>query len=116
MGQYRSSFDDVYTERPVTLTATAVTISADHVNKTVHANAAGAQTYTTPASTDTTIAVGDSVRIVRQADQTLTVAAGSGITIWNPGSALTARARWSEIKLTKVSATVWRLSGDVTVA
>jgi hypothetical protein len=116
MGQYRSTIDDARSENAVTLTATAVTLDVTHVGKTIYANAAGAQTYTTPASTDTTIAVGETVRIVRYANQTLTVAGGSGVTIVGSGSALTARARYSEIVLTKVSSTEWRLGGDVTTA
>jgi hypothetical protein len=114
MGQYRSTIDDSLTEQPVTLTGTAVTLDASHVSKTIYANAAGAQTYTTPASTDTTIDVGAKIHLVRYANQTLTVAAGSGVSIVNAGSALTARARYSMITLTKVSSTVWRLGGDVT--
>lgn len=113
MGQYRSTIDDALTEQPVTLTGTAVTLDSTHVSKTLYANASGAQTYTTPASTDTTIEVGQRIRMVRYANQTLTVAAGSGVTIVGSGASLTARARYSEIVLTKVSSTVWRLGGDV---
>ena len=116
MGQYRSTIDDANTEQPVALTANAVTLDASHVNKTIYATGTGAQTYTTPASTDDTIKVGDKIKLVRYANQTLTVAGGSGVTLVNAGSALTARARYSEIVLTKVSSTEWRVGGDVTTA
>jgi hypothetical protein len=113
MGQYRSSIDDARSEVPVTLTGTAVTLDVTHVGKTIYANASGAQTYTTPASTDTTIAVGETIRIVRYANQTLTVAGGSCLSIFGYGESITARGRYSVIFMTKVSSTVLRLGGDV---
>lgn len=116
MGQYRSTIDDAVTDNAVSVTANTLTLAVSHVGKTIYADGSGAQTYTTPASTDTTIAVGSKIKVVRNANQTLTVAGGSGVTVNNPGSALTARARYSEIILTKTSSTTWRLGGDMTVA
>lgn len=116
MGQYRSTFLSPAEER-VDVTANTLTFAATHVDKTLYAGGSGAQTYTLPlTAVDATIEVGAKIRMVRYANQTLTVAAGADCTIINPGSALTARARYSEVVLTKIAALTWRLSGDVTTA
>lgn len=115
MGQYNSSFANQL-ENAVTLTATAVTLDLTQADKTIYANAAGGQTYTVPADADVDFPIGSKVRLVRWANQTLTVVGDSGVTVVGAGSALTARARYSQIELVKVAADSWRLNGDVTTA
>lgn len=116
MGQYRSTAANPLEER-VDVTSNTLTIAASHVDKTIYAGGSGAQTYTLPsAAVDATIEVGARIRVVRDANQTLTFAAGADCTLVNPGSALTARARYSEVTLTKTAALTWRLGGDVTTA
>lgn len=115
MGAYRGSLANALEER-VTLTANAVTLGLDHAEKTVYANGTGAQTYTVPTNATTAFEVGTRIRLVRYANQTLTVAAAGGVTIVGSGASLTARARYSEIVLTKIGTDEWRLGGDVATA
>lgn len=112
MGAYRSTASNP-NEEAVSLTANAVTFDLSHVDKTIYANGTGAQTYTVPANATAAFEIGARLRVVRNANQTLTVAAAGGVTIVGSGASLTARARYSEIVLTKTGADAWRLGGDV---
>ena len=113
MGAYRSTAANPL-EEAVSVTANAVTLALAHADKTIYADGTGAQTYTIPLNATAPFEVGTKIRVVRNANQTLTIAATGGVTLVNPGSALTARARYSEIVLTKTGTDTWRLSGDVT--
>lgn len=115
MGAYRGSMANALEER-LTLTDNAVTLGWAHADKTVYANGTGAQTYTIPLNATTAFEVGTKIRLVRYANQTLTVAATGGVTIVGSGASLTARARYSEIELVKIATDEWRLGGDVATA
>ena len=116
MGQYRSSFANATEERTV-VTGTAVTASVGHLGKTVYAGSAGNTTYTVAPDADLPAEVGSRIELVRgHASNTLTVAAGSGVTIRNSGSALTVLRPWGKVTLTKIGANEWHLTGSLTGA
>ena len=116
MGQYRSSFANATEERTV-VTGTAVTASVDHLGKTVYAGSAGNTTYTVAPDAGLPAEVGSRIELVRNhASNTLTVAAGSGVTIRNAGSALTVLRPWGKVTLTKIGANEWHLTGSLTGA
>ena len=116
MGQYRSSFANQYEEK-VDVAATSLTLGQAHEGKTVYLASAGNTTVTVPRDADVAFEIGSRVELVRNhATNTLTVAAGSGVTIRNSGSALTAARAWSRLELTKTGVNEWFLSGQVTGA
>ena len=79
MGQYRSTAANPLEER-VDVTSNTLTIAASHVDKTIYAGGSGAQTYTLPSeAVDATIEVGARIRVVRDANQTLTFDEGADL-------------------------------------
>lgn len=116
MGQYRSSFGNSVEER-VDVTSTTPTLDWTHQGKTLYCASAGNTTVTVPPNSSVPYEGGTVIKLIRNhATNTLTVAAGGGVTIRNSGTALTAHRAWSVITLTKVGPDEWFLNGQVTGA
>ena len=116
MGQHRSSFASA-TEERVVVSGTTLTLGSGHLGKTVYAGSGGNATVTVAPDADLPAEVGSRIDLVRgHASNTLTVAAGSGVTIRNAGSALTVLRPWGKVTLTKIGANEWHLTGSLTGA
>jgi hypothetical protein len=76
-------------------------------------NNAAANTLTVPPNSSVAFPVGAQIQIVQLGAGQTAVAAGAGVTVSNPSS-LTARAQYSTLVLTQVSANAWVLGGDMT--
>ena len=73
---------------------------------------ASAATLTVPPNSSVAFAVGDQIHLLRAGAGTMTVAAGSGVTI-NYTAGLLLRAQWSSATLIKRDTNTWVLIGDI---
>jgi hypothetical protein len=74
---------------------------------------AGAITLTVPQDSAATIAVGTYVDLMQLGAGQVTVAAGAGATLRNPGTLVKTRVQYSRVGVQKISANTWSLYGDL---
>lgn len=93
--------------------AAILTLTDAHMNAYVRRSNAGANTITTPASTDLANWVaGDEVRLSSIGAGKLTIVAGAGVTIQAP-AVLSLRAAFSQAVLTFEGGVIFSLTGDL---
>lgn len=97
---------------PSRVAAASATLAMGDADQTIRSTTATASTFTVPPNSAVAFPVGTVINLVRQGAGTLTIAAGSGVTVNAPS--LTARAQYSLITLWQYAANTWLLSGDLT--
>jgi hypothetical protein len=98
--------------------STSVTIAATHAGKTLVHNGAGAITYTLPKNTVDPLPIGTQFEVLQQNTGVPTVAPVDGdVTILlQSGKAAAPLARYTKIKLEKISANQWVATGTLATA
>lgn len=94
-------------------TGTAYTLVAGDAQKLVTLSNAAAITLTVPQDSDATLPVGTSVDLAQIGAGQVTVVAGTGATLTSPGPTDKTRAQHSKLKVQKITANTWILSGDL---
>ena len=100
---------------PLELTATAIVLDPDHEGRLLYCINSAATTFTVPTDSAVDFPIGGSVHIVRGGTGQITVgppSGGGGITVLT-GAKPKFRVTGSRALLTRISATVWVLSGDM---
>jgi hypothetical protein len=86
---------------------------ASNYQGVVTMNNAAANTLTVPQNSSVAFPIGTMIAVIQLGAGQTTIAAGSGATVNSP-SALTARAQYSTLILSKVATNTWILGGDMT--
>lgn len=80
----------------------------------IEMNLAGANTVTIPLNSAVAFPIGTWLEVCQVGAGQTTIAATAGVTIDNPGTALTLKARYSTVSLRKRATDEWVISGSVT--
>jgi len=101
----------VVTANPQTTSYTLVLADA---GKLVEMNSSSSTTVTVPPNSSVAFPVGTVIEVGRYGTASVTLVAGSGVTIRTPtGSPLTLRAQYSTVGLRKRATNEWVASGDL---
>jgi len=92
----------------------AYTLSSSDANGVVAINSASAITLTIPTTSTVPFIVGTQISIIQlsSAANQVTVAGGSGVTVYSQGAKFKTNTQYSVITLTKISFNEWVVSGD----
>ena len=88
-------------------------VLADH-GKLVTSNNASAQTITVPPNSSVAYPVGAEITLTQLGAGQVTIAAGSGVTLYSADSELKTRVQYSTAVLTKIASDTWLVAGDLT--
>lgn len=94
-----------------TKTGSHTLILADS-GEVIEMNSASATTVTVPPNSSVAFPVGTVIEVFRYGTGTVTLQAGSGVTLLSPGGALALRVRYSSAGLRKRATDEWVVSGD----
>jgi len=94
-------------------TSTTYTLAATDAGNLVTLNNASAITLTVPQDSAVTIPVGTYVDLMQLGVGQVTVAAGTGATLYVSGVTAKARAQYSRLGVQKISANTWVVFGDL---
>ena len=89
------------------------TLALAQKGKVVPASSASAIVATVPPNSSVAVPVGSWVEIDRMGAGSVTVAAGSGVTIRNAAAVLTLRVQYSTAMLRKIATDEWLIVGDL---
>jgi hypothetical protein len=95
-----------------TQTANYTLVLGDGINTIVEMNSASTRTVTVPPNSDVAFPVGTQIPLTRYGAGSLTVVAGSGVTI-NTASTLVLRSQYSMASLYKRGTNEWVIAGDL---
>ena len=94
-------------------TGTTYTLVLTDAQKLVTLTNAAAITMTVPPNSSVALGIGTQILLYQGGAGAVTVAAGSGVTINSPGSALDLYAQYSTALLLKIATDTWILAGDI---
>ena len=95
-------------------TSTTYTFAiADH-GKLVTSSNGSAQTLTVPPNSSVAYPIGADITVMQLGSGQVTIAAGSGVTLYAADSELKTRVQYSAATLTKVASDSWLVAGDLT--
>ena len=86
---------------------------ADH-GKLVTSNNGSAQTVTVPPNSSVAYPIGAEITLTQLGAGQVTIAAGSGVTLYAADSELKTRVQYSTAVLTKIASDTWLVAGDLT--
>lgn len=112
-----SSYDAGFNVMPPRVLDAAITFAATDVGKILRKTSVTARTWTTPASTDTTIPIGAVINLQNGGSGAITIAAGAGVVLsWYTGATVTAGSRTLGIggvaTLYRLDADSWQIWGN----
>lgn len=93
-----------------TQTASYTLVLSD-ANKVVEINSASATTLTIPPNSSVAFPIGTMIEVSRMGAGTLTITAGSGVTIRTPGGLLAVSPQYGSVGLRKRATDEWVLAG-----
>jgi len=96
----------------VTTITASTTIALTDKDDLLYVNSASNLVITVPPNSTAAFNIGDQVHLLRAGTGTLTVAAGTGVTVQRTYG-LTLRAQWSSASLIKTATNTWILVGDI---
>jgi len=88
-------------------------VLADH-GKLVTSSNGSAQTLTVPPNSSVAYPIGADLTVMQLGSGQVTIAAGSGVTLYAADSELKTRVQYSAATLTKVASDAWLVAGDLT--
>ena len=88
-------------------------VLADH-GKLVTSSNGSAQTLTVPPNSSVAYPIGADITLTQLGSGQVTIAAGSGVTLYAADSELKTRVQYSTAVLTKVASDSWLVAGDLT--
>lgn len=91
----------------------AYTLVEEDGGKTIEHTHGSAATLTLPPNADVALAVGTVVKVVQMGAGDITITAGLGVTLRNPGATAETRAQYAAVEVYKSDTNVWVMSGDV---
>ena len=97
-----------------TQAGTSYTLVLADAGKVIESTSGSATTFTVPPNSSVAFPVGTIVAVCQAGAGTLSVAAGSGVTVNSRGSLTDLAGQWAEATLRQRSADVWVLTGDLT--
>ncbi len=89
------------------------TLVATDVSKAVEMSNSSARTITIPPNSSVAFPVGSVIELRRMGTGSVTIVAGSGVTIRNAAGVLTLRAQYSIASIVKRATNEWVISGDL---
>lgn len=103
-----------WTTTPQSTKTTSYTLVLSDAGEVVEMNSASATTLTVPPNASVAFAVGTTVEVYRMGAGTVTLVAGSGVTLTVPsGAPLTLRVQGSTVGIRKRAVNEWVVSGDL---
>jgi hypothetical protein len=90
------------------------TLQLTDLGTVVEMNASGPVTLTIPPSTQAGFSVGAVLWVARMGTGTVTIVAGTGVTIWSVGVNMQISAQYAEVKLRQRILNTWVVSGSIT--
>jgi len=103
-----------WTTTPQSTKTTSYTLVLSDSGEVVEMNSASATTVTVPPNSSVAFPIGTLVEVYRMGAGTVTLVAGSGVTLTVPaGSPLTLRVQGSTVGLRKRATNEWVISGDL---
>lgn len=94
-------------------TGTTYTLTSADASKLVTLSNASAITLTVPQDSAAELPIGTEIDLVQLGAGQVTVAAGTGATLRVSGLTAKARAQYSKLKVEKIAANTWIVSGDL---
>ncbi len=102
-----------WTSTPQSTKTTSYTLVLSDAGEVIEMNSASATTVTVPPNSSVAFPVGTVVEVYRMGSGSVTLVAGSGVTLTVPaGSPLTLRVQGSTVGLRKRATNEWVISGD----
>ena len=95
-------------------TGTTYTLTLADQSRLVTSSNASAQTITVPPNSSVAFPTGSEVTIAQYGAGQVTIAAGSGVTLYAADSELKTRVQYSTAILTKIATDTWLVAGDLT--
>ena len=95
-------------------TVTAYTLTLADQSRLVTSSHGSAQTITVPPNSSVAFPTGSEVTIAQYGAGQVTIAAGSGVTLYAADSELKTRVQYSTAVLTKIATDTWLVAGDLT--
>lgn len=96
-----------------TQAGTTYTLALADASTAVEFSSASTVTVTVPPNSSVAFPVGTVIELLQYGSGTLTVAAGSGVTIRSANNLLSARTQYSTLSLRKRATNEWVLAGDL---
>lgn len=94
------------------ITAATYTFALADERKTVYYNGTVAATFTVPLNATVAFPTGTVIDVLNGNTGTLTLAGAAGVTLFSAENNLTARQRFSVLRLTKTASDTWMVTGD----
>ena len=94
------------------VTASTTLVLGDTMNA-VEVNASGATTVTVPPQSSVAFPIGTVIEVAQLGTGSVTIAAGSGVTLQSAGALLATRAQYSTVSIRKRATNTWLVVGDV---
>jgi hypothetical protein len=98
---------------PSSVQNASYTLAAADLGSVVEVNAGSPVTVTIPPSAQTAFPVGAVLWIARTGTGTVTIAAGTGVTLLSPGGLVTVSAQYAEVKLRQRILNTWMMTGSL---
>lgn len=98
------------TDKSINTQAGNYTLAATDISKLIRMNSGSAQALTVPPDSTVNFPIGTEIAMVQSGAGTLTVVAGSGVTI-NCAATLVLNGQYATAALKKISANTWLLAG-----
>jgi hypothetical protein len=105
---------DVWVRNTREITGTAYTLDSADAGKSLIFTNSSAITITVPPTSSVSFPIGETFTITPKGTGQITVAAGSGVTLSSLNSKVKSSGQYAELRLSKIAADEWLLSGDLT--
>lgn len=89
------------------------TLVLSDMGRAVEMSNASARTITVPPNSSVAFTIGTVIEVARMGTGSVTIVAGSGVTIRNAAAVLTLRAQYSTVSLRKRATNEWVIAGDL---
>jgi hypothetical protein len=89
------------------------TLQSTDLGTVVEVTSGAAATVTVPPSTAAPFPVGALIWIARMGSGTVTIAAGTGVTLLSPGTTMQISAQYAECKLRQRALNIWVVTGSI---
>lgn len=105
---------DVWVRTVRDITGTSYTLDSADSGKSLNFSNSSAITVTVPPTTSVSFPIGETFVITPKGTGQITVVAGAGVTLRSLNSKVKSAGQYAELRLSKIAADEWLLSGDLT--
>lgn len=102
-----------YTRQVNTVTSTSYSLTLSDAGSAILMNNSSSMTLTVPADADVTYAVGTTIVVYQLGTGVVTLQGDTGVTLHSLTNLVATLGQYSEVRLLKIDADEWLLSGDL---